>query len=551
MSANNTNNHDYRSIKSPVGTGGTNPGDQATLKPSRKPTQKVEDLSLNNLRRSNEVTEKSKISPEKVSVGTIAVPTDTFVIEQKSAEQSKVKLEEKIDYAAATPKQRKQEKKAEKDRELLSSDRWLLRNGHGLTYIGIFLFTLVLYFRPYELFPVLSSLSSIAFILAIATLLIYLPTQLSSEGSLTILSTEVKCILFITFWALLTMPVAKSPGMAWETFNDSFNKVVLMFIVMVNTLRTPARLKGLMWLSIAVGVMLSFQAVELYRAGNFAVEGYRVSVQYGGMFGNPNDLAMHLVIVTPLAFALGMAAKKLPARLLYFGTTILLVIGNMVTQSRGAFLALIAVAAVLVWKLGKKQRFKVTLISVVVGILFIAAAPGDYGIRVLSIFIPSLDPVGSSDQRKELLQLSLIVTARNPWGIGLGNFPIVGIKNLQTHNSYTQVSSELGLLCLACYLVFIVSPLRKLAAIERRLFADEDTNWLYYMAIGVQASIVAYMVASFFGAVAYNWFVYYPIAYAVCLRRIYRADLLEKGIDISGEKRLSNYFKVQKTANYK
>ncbi len=203
-------------------------------------------------------------------------------------------------------------------------------------------------------------------------------------------------------------------------------------------------------------------------------------------------------------------------------------------------------AAVLVWKLGKKQRLKITLISIVVGVLFIAAAPGDYGIRILSIFIPSLDPVGSSDQRKELLQLSLIVTARNPWGIGLGNFPIVSVKNLQTHNSYTQVSSELGMLAFACYLILIVSPLRKLGAIERQLFADKETNWLYYTAIGVQASIVAYMVASFFGAVAYNWFVYYPIAYAVCLRRIYRADLLEKGIDIGGEKRLSSYFNVAK-----
>ncbi len=341
------------------------------------------------------------------------------------------------------------------------------------------------------------------------------------------------------------MPLAKSPGAAWETFNDTFSKVILMFIVMVNILRTPARLKGLMWLSIGVGVMLSYQAIVLYQAGEFA-EANRVYVNYGGMFGNPNDLAIHLVIVTPLALAFGMAAKKLLSRILYFGVAFLLVIGNMVTQSRGAFLALIAVAGVFIWKVGKKQRFKVILISVVAGLLLIAVAPGDYGTRILSIFVPSLDKVGSSDQRKELLQLSLIVTLRNPWGIGLGNFPIVGVRNLQTDNAYTQVSSELGWLAFACYVIFIVSPLRKLGAIERQLLANEETSWLYYMAIGVQGSIVAYMVASFFGAIAYNWFIYYPIAYAICLRRIYRADQLEKGIEIEGEKRLSNYFQMQK-----
>ncbi len=535
MPADKAKNPDYQPLGISAKNGGAKNGDQPSLKPSQKTNQK--DLSENNLNNPSKKVEK--ILSEPVPESDVPLQTEDVSVSSEAVESTP-----DISYAEEQ-KNRKQKKKIEKDRALLSNDRWLSRNGHSLTYVGVFLFTFVLYFRPYELIPALSGLNSIAFIIAIVTLLIYLPTQLSSEGSLTILSTEVKCILFITFWALVTMPLAKSPGTAWETFNDTFNKVVLIFIVMVNTLRTPERLKGLMWLSIGVGVMLSYQAVELYQAGTFATEGYRVSVDYGGMFGNPNDLAMHLVIVTPLAFAFGMASKKMSSRILYFGITFLLIIGNMVTQSRGGFLALIATSAVLVWKLGKKQRFKVVLVSAVIGILFIAIAPGDYGKRILSIFIPSLDPVGSSDQRKELLQLSIIVTLRNPWGIGLGNFPIVGVRNLQTHNAYTQVSSELGLLAFACYVIFIVSPLRKLGAIERQLFANKETAWLYYMAIGVQGSIVAYMVASFFGAVAYNWFIYYPIAYAICLRRIYRADQLEKGIEIEGEKRLSNYFKLQ------
>ena len=536
MSAGKTRNSDYQPLAASAQNGSAKNGDQATLKPLQK--MGGNDFPVKNL--INRAGKAEKISPEAVTEN-----KEKSRFEKSAVRTNGLKSETETSFPEQQ-KSRKKEKKTEKDLKLLSSDRWLNRNGHSLTYIGIFLFTFVLYFRPYELIPVLSGLNSIAFILAVATLLIYLPTQLSTEGSLTILSTEVKCILFIAFWALLTLPLAKSPGTAWATFNDTFNKVVLIFIVMVNTLRTPARLKGLMWLSIGIGAMLSYQAVMLYQAGEFAAEGNRVYVNYGGMFGNPNDLAMHLVIVTPMAFAFGMAAKRLFSRILYFGLTFLLVIGNMVTQSRGAFLALIAVAGVLVWKFGKKQRFKVILASAVVGIIFIAVAPGDYGTRILSIFIPSLDTVGSSDQRKELLQLSIIVTLRNPWGIGLGNFPIVGVRNLQTHNAYTQVSSELGLLAFACYVILIVSPLRKLGAIERRLLENDETSWLYYMAIGIQGSIVAYMVASFFGAVAYNWFIYYPIAYAICLRRIYRADQLEKGIEIEGEKRLSNYFNLQK-----
>jgi hypothetical protein len=44
---------------------------------------------------------------------------------------------------------------------------------------------------------------------------------------------------------------------------------------------------------------------------------------------------------------------------------------------------------------------------------------------------------------------------------------------------------------------------------------------VYYLAMGVQASIIGYMVASFFSSVAYQWYIYYLVAYAVCLRRIY------------------------------
>src|SRR5205085_3546955 len=127
----------------------------------------------------------------------------------------------------------------------------------------------------------------------------------------------------------------------------------------------------------------------------------------------------------------------------------------------------------LAWKLGRKYRLNVTLASIFVGGVAIIAAPGNYGLRMLSIFVPGLDAVGSSDQRRELLIRSLQVTARNPWGIGIGNFPIVGLRNLQSHNAFTQVSAELGILGLAAYLIFMISPFRKLGAIERSLFSSD------------------------------------------------------------------------------
>jgi O-antigen ligase len=438
-------------------------------------------------------------------------------------------------------RQNKTQKIFEKEQGLLSQDR-LIRDGHSLTFAGIFLFTLVLYFRPYELIPQLSAFDTIA----IVTILIYLPTQITKEGSLSVFTTEVKCILIMLGCLILSIPIAVSPELAWNKFYENFSKVVLIFIILLNVLQSKWRLKSLMWLAIAISVWLSYQAILLYQEGIFKADGFRVVIEFGGMFGNPNDLAMFLLLTTPISIGLGLASKYKLSKLLYFPAAGLMVGGVFVTQSRGAFLGLMAMAAVLVWKLGRKQRFKSILISSVIGALIMTFAPGNYWLRIVSIFIPSLDPVGSSNHRTDLLIQSIWVTLRNPLGIGYSNFPIIGLYNHDTHNAYTQISSEIGLVALVAYVVLMVSPIRKLAVIERQMAMREDFSWSYYLSIGVQASIIAYMVSSFFAPVAYNWYVYYLIAYAVCLRQIYQVGMSENESSTEWNSGLTKHFKMQK-----
>lgn len=529
MSADKQKRTDYKSLPPATKNGGATSHDQTSLKPransqNLKPYSNVQDIQ-----NSNSQTLKNPYLKNKKKF-----PSDSFSSNLEATAQTGIFILPETDSKPAPElpfaekqKSKKQEKKTEKDRRLLSSDNWLTRNGHALSYLGLYLFSILVLFRPYELVSSLSFLSATAFYFALATLLVYLPTQLATEGNLTALSTEVKAILALTFLALVTIPIAKDPPTAWATFNDTFIKAVLIFIVMVNVLRNRRRLMGLMWLSLAMAFILSYQALDLFMKGEFKTEGYRVDVEIGGMFGNPNDMSLHLVTMIPLAVCLGIASKGKIMRFVFFAMAALFVSANFVTYSRGGFLGLIAASAVLVWKLGRKNRLNVSIVSIVIGILVILLAPGNYGVRILSIFGLAPDPVGSSDQRRELLERSILVTLRNPWGIGIGNFPIVGVHNLVTHNAFTQVSSEIGVLGLAAYLIFMVSPFRKLGAIERTLFANDEHDWFYYMSIGLQASIVGYMVSSFFVAVAYNWFIYYLIAYAVAFRRIYQ---IERGL---------------------
>ncbi|MBS1794820.1 MAG: O-antigen ligase family protein [Acidobacteria bacterium] len=556
MSADKTKSPDYKTLTPTSKNGGPNSHDLPSLKPrTAKPSLNPYDQNLQDTQtpHSQNLTSPYHPNPKSIPSETVStsaaketIRTDIFVSPEKSAPAPVEASPAPVDVPYAERQKRdREEKKAEKDRQLLSADTWLTRNGHTFSYLGLYCFSILVLFRPYELVSSLSFLSATAFYFALATLLIYIPTQLATEGNLTAFPTEVKAILALTLLALVTMPIAKDPPTAWATFNDTFIKAVLMFVVMVNVLRTRRRLMGLMWLSLSMAFILSYQALDLFMKGELKAEGYRVEVEIGGMFGNPNDMSLHLVTMIPLAICLGIASKSRIMRLVYWAMGGLFIAANFVTYSRGGFLGLVAAAAVMVWKLGRKNRLNVSLVSITIGVLVTLLAPGNYGMRILSIFGLAPDEVGSRDQRRELLERSIVVTLRNPWGIGIGNFPIVGIHNLVTHNAYTQVSSEIGVLGLLAYVVFMVSPFRKLGAIERILFAREEHDWFYYMSIGLQASIVAYMVSSFFVAVAYNWFIYYLIAYAVAFRRIYLIERGEKEIEVAPLKNMFGWNAAQ------
>jgi O-antigen ligase len=271
----------------------------------------------------------------------------------------------------------------------------------------------------------------------------------------------------------------------------------------------------------AVSVVLSFSAFNDYRNGRLALGGERVKGLLGGLFDNPNDLALHLVTMVPIAVALAFARRGALTKMVYGLCGALFVAGVVVTFSRGGFLGLVAGAGVMAWKLGRRNRVIVAALMAVTLVVFIAAAPGDYGLRITSMF--GGDVTGSADARRDLLWRSVLVALRYPlFGVGLGNFYFRGAHDQVSHNAYTQVASEMGLAAFVIYVMFMVTPLRRLRQIERETLPEKDRASFYYLSVGLQASLVGYMVSSFFASVAHLWYVYYLVGYAVCLRRLYR-----------------------------
>jgi putative inorganic carbon (hco3(-)) transporter len=396
-------------------------------------------------------------------------------------------------------------------------EHWSVRRAHFVTYIGLFLFTAFVFFRPYELFSV-SWLFGVTEALAIFTLIAYVPIQLS-EGNLTAQPREIKLALLLLVTALLSVPFAISPSEAWDHFVDFF-KVIVMFVVMVNVVRTEKRLYGLLLLAMAVSIMLSYAAFNDFSIGRFSYDGARVKGMLGGLFDNPNDLALHLVTMAPLAFGLALARRNVLMKIFFGICAILFVAGVVVTFSRGGFLGLVAAVLVLVWKLAKKNRLVVGFLTVVALSIFIAVSPGGYGSRITSMF--GGDATGSVDARREILWRSVRVALRYPvFGIGIGNFYYRGQHDQVSHNAYTQVAAEMGVAAFVFYCMFMITSLKRLKQVERESLPEKDRARFYYLAVGLQASLVAYMVSSFFASVAHLWYVYYLVGYSVLLRRLY------------------------------
>jgi O-antigen ligase len=399
-----------------------------------------------------------------------------------------------------------------------------LKRGHSLTYAALFLFTIILYARPAEFYP--SPLtSSIALIVGVITLAIFVPSQLSIDGTLTARPREVNLVLLLCLTGLLSIPLAISPAEAWNTFNDTFIRCVVIFIVMINVVRTEARLKGLLFLTLIVSVWLSVGAFNDYRLGLTSVEGYRVAGRGSGIFGNSNDMALHLVTVVPIAIALLFSTRSLLRKMMFGACALLMITAIVLTYSRGGSIGLLVSLVFLAWKIGRERRLVVVVWGLILLIAILALAPGNYGTRLASIFNPSLDAVGSSNMRREILYISIWTALRHPlFGIGMGNFHIVSVRELVSHNAYTQVAAEMGMAALVCYTMFIVTPFRRLGLIARETLAPRGNSRYHYLAIGLQAALVGYMVTSFFASVAYIWYVYYLVGYAVCLRRIYESE---------------------------
>jgi O-antigen ligase len=414
-------------------------------------------------------------------------------------------------------------------------------------YRGLLAFTAVLLLRPQDKFPALNPLhiAEICAFIGIGPMLLHRITRRLPVFRIT---PETMALIAFAGVILATAPFSIWPGGVAEVFYD-YLKIVVVFVLMLNTLTTPKRLEQLTWLIIVCCGYIAARAVFDYARGINLVEGGRVNGAVGGIFGNPNDLALNMVTFLPAALMVALTPRHSSMRrITAAGIAILMLATIVFTKSRGGALGLGAVLVALIF-LGRRIRRGFATMALGAVLVATPLMPSSFWARMETIVNEEADAVhytGSREARRVVMEEGIDAFLAFPMtGVGAGQFKNYNPPERrepwrETHNALIQVAAETGMFGLAIFAFLIVrgglaaAQTRRLLARPRKsttpdalslMMTDGDRRSLYAYTAALTAGLVGWFACSLFASVAYNWTFYYLLALIVATRELARVRL--------------------------
>jgi O-antigen ligase len=182
-------------------------------------------------------------------------------------------------------------------------------------------------------------------------------------------------------------------------------------------------------------------------------------------------------------------------------------------------------------------KLKIILAGFLFMLMVTATMPGKLVARYKSVTDDEVDTtemdtamatsaIGSTESRKVLLRHSILFTIQHPiFGLGAGNFPLaddtysktLGMRKgnwLGTHNSYTQVSSELGIPALLFFVAAIGFSLKVPYSLYKKTRGDPRLAQMGTLALSLHYCLVIYAVTVLFEHIAYT--VMLPVFGGMC-----------------------------------
>jgi O-antigen ligase len=402
-----------------------------------------------------------------------------------------------------------------------------------LAFDGLLCFTVLLLLAPQARFPALEPLH-LPLLAAAVALAALAWDRLAGRGAELPIAERLLAAGLLC-WATLTVPLSHWPGGSVAILTGEYLKSLAVFWLLASAVDSTGRLRRLAWTLTLLSLPLSTTAISHYLTGEYTSAGpgqalQRIAGYQAPLTANPNDLALLLNLLLPLALAL-LAIERRPLWRLALACAALLDAAAVVaTFSRAGFLTLATVVGCALWKLRSRPGQWWLLGAAALGLVFLLVLPNSYLGHLGTITDIASDQTRSAQTRwSDTLTAAGYVADHPIFGAGLGMNILAlnearGATWTQVHNVYLEYAADLGLPGLALFLALFVRCASGVAAVARgapdRAGGGPPDRALTALAGGVRVSLIAFAVAGFFHPVAYHFYFYYVAGLALAARNI-------------------------------
>jgi putative inorganic carbon (HCO3(-)) transporter len=402
------------------------------------------------------------------------------------------------------------------------------RRGNFL-FLALLTYLFLFFFRPFDQITWLQALH-LPMLTGGFCLLAYVSRRLSMGQSIVPVSPITNAIWLLTIWILFTLPFSFWISGSVQTFWDAWVKMIALYILLANIPQSARQIWSAVWICVVGATGVSVIAVALrVLLGESVAEGRLVS-NASGLYSGPNFFAMTLILLLPYVLFTFFITRRPSTRLFAAFVIAIFTIANLMTESRGGLLVETFVVVLVVWRLGDWgiSRTKTVGVMALGAMLLLPLAPAGLWQRFSALFsdadVNQVDPnstAGSAllslKERQQLLLRAVIITVENPvFGVGMNNFPAASHQRFDTgdgewlgcHDTFLQLSAELGIPGLLLHLFLLYATFKSLRQLRRSLSAAKDvlkeSTEMRLAADATMASFWGYVVFSIIAHLGYQ-----------------------------------------------